>query len=126
MKNVVSNDKFVKEFKSELVKKGLSDSVIEKHINNIKLFIDYYLVVVRESNPLEGYVFISEFLEFWYNDRKDSVTQTTLKNAVTSVRKFYEYLRDFSYIDRDTYDNIVNILKENTSFYLNKINNKNN
>ena len=65
-KNEKRNEKFIHEFKAWLKKQNLSTKTINKHKNNMELYLNNYLPYYEIENMEEGTSYVYHFLVDWF------------------------------------------------------------
>jgi len=113
------NEQILKKFEVCFLKKGLSKGIINKHINNIRLFINDYLADDWEIRPIElDASSLVLFLE-WCIDKWIFNTSSGFVSALASIKIFYEYLnKDANYKIKEI--NKILSICDKKDYYANK------
>lgn len=59
---IEKNNKYIKKFQENLIKEGLSYRTINKHVDNIDLFANDFLLYSFEVTVANGITFIDDYL----------------------------------------------------------------
>ena len=111
--NQTRNKKFIKEFEEWLKEKSLSDKTIKKHISNVDLFINDYLNYYDIETAEEGITSVYSFLNGWFIEKCMWATPYTTKEEAASIKKFYAYMSEKGYVEKEDYKFLCEELKDN-------------
>ncbi len=106
------NAEYLQLFRDDLLKKGLTDKTIRKHINNIDFYINEFLNYYEPTVMEEGCYKVDEFLGDWFIRKAMWSNKTTIKENSASIKKFYKCMLDHHYIDVEDYKEVCSIIKE--------------
>ena len=110
--NQTRNKKIIKEFEEWLKEKSLSDKTIKKHISNVDLFINDYLNYYDVETAEEGITSVYSFLNGWFIERCMWATPYTTKEEAASIKKFYAYMSEKGYVEKEDYKFLCEELKD--------------
>ena len=110
--NQTRNKKFIKEFEEWLKEKSLSDKTIRKHISNVDLFINDYLNYYDIETAEEGITSVYSFLNGWFIEKCMWATPYTTKEEAASIKKFYAYMSEKGYVEKEDYKFLCEELKD--------------
>ncbi len=110
--NQTRNKKFIKEFEEWLKEKSLSDKTIKKHISNVDLFINDYLNYYDIETAEEGITSVYSFLNGWFIEKCMWATPYTTKEEAASIKKFYAYMSEKGYVEKEDYKFLCEELKD--------------
>ncbi len=110
--NQTRNKKFIKEFEEWLKEKSLSDKTIKKHISNVDIFINDYLNYYDIETAEEGITSVYSFLNGWFIEKCMWATPYTTKEEVASIKKFYAYMSEKGYVEKEDYKFLCEELKD--------------
>lgn len=96
--NEKRNKIFINNFESWLNEKGLVKKTIRKHISNIDLFLNNYLVYSDISTMEEGVSDIDIFLGDWFIRKCMWSSKNSIKETASSIKKFYQCMSEYEYI----------------------------
>jgi len=106
------NEKYLKEFENWLIEKGLGAKTINKHMDNIDLFLSdfmaYYLMMPME----EGCSEIGSFFSDFFIPKCMWATPNSVKMTAASIKKFYQCMVELNYVSKEDYDLLVEVIKE--------------
>ena len=111
--NQTRNKKFMKEFEEYLKEKSLSAKTIRKHISNVDLFINDYLNYYDVETAEEGINSVYSFLNGWFIEKCMWATPYTTKEEAASIKKFYAYMSEKGYVEKEDYKLLCEELKDN-------------
>lgn len=110
--NQTRNKKFIKEFEEWLKEKSLSDKTIKKHISNVDIFINDYLNYYDIETAEEGINSVYSFLNGWFIEKCMWATPYTTKEEAASIKKFYAYMSEKGYVEKEDYKFLCEELKD--------------
>lgn len=110
--NQTRNKKFMKEFEEWLKEKSLSDKTIKKHLSNVDLFINDYLNYYDVETAEEGITSVYSFLNGWFIEKCMWATPYTTKEEAASIKKFYAYMSEKGYVEKEDYKFLCEELKD--------------
>lgn len=110
--NQKRNKKFMKEFEEWLKEKSLSDKTIKKHLSNVDLFINDYLNYYDVETAEEGINSVYSFLSGWFIEKCMWATPYTTKEEAASIKKFYAYMSEKGYVEKEDYKFLCEELKD--------------
>ena len=110
--NQKRNKKFMKEFDEWLKEKSLSDKTIKKHLSNVDLFINDYLNYYDVETAEEGINSVYSFLSGWFIEKCMWATPYTTKEEAASIKKFYAYMSEKGYVEKEDYKFLCEELKD--------------
>lgn len=110
--NQTRNKKFIKEFEEWLKEKSLSDKTIKKHLSNVDLFINDYLNYYDVETAEEGINSVYSFLSGWFIEKCMWATPYTTKEEAASIKKFYAYMSEKGYVEKEDYKFLCEELKD--------------
>lgn len=94
------NEELLHEFGVWLMEKGLSEATIRRHLSNIDLYVNYFLLEEQATPAAEGYAAAGSYLDFWFI-RKVSASEWAIRSNAASLRKFYGFLVDRTLAEPD-------------------------
>lgn len=103
----------MKEFEEYLKEKSLSEKIIRKHISNVDLFINDYLNYYDIETAEESITSVYSFLNGWFIEKCMWTTPYTTKEEAASIKKFYAYMSEKGYVEKEDYVSLCRILKDN-------------
>ena len=110
--NQTRNKKFIKEFEEWLKEKSLSDKTLKKHISNVDIFINDYLNYYDIETAEEGITSVYSFLNGWFIEKCMWATPYTTKEEAASIKKFYAYMSEKGYVEKEDYKFLCEELKD--------------
>ena len=120
------NEKYLECFYDDLVKHQLKPNTIRKHISNVAFYINDFLNYYEPTEMKEGCYKIDEFLGDWFIRKAMWSNATTTKENGASLKKFYKCMLEHHYIEKEDYDELCYMIKNNMSDWIESVNNFNN
>ena len=117
-KNEKRNEKFIQEFKAWLKKQNLSIKTINKHKNNMELYLNNYLPYYESETMEEGTSSVYPFLGDWFIRKCMWSSRSSIKETASSIKKFYKCMNELGYIDKEKYELVAFTIKENMEEFL--------
>ena len=105
------NEKYLDIFEKDLA--GLSPKTVRKHLGNVDLFINDYLLLEDVIRMDEGIDQIDDFLGDFFIRKCMWSTPATIKSTAASIKKFYKSMKEHSFIEAEDYDRLCSTIKEN-------------
>lgn len=111
---IIRNTVYLAEFREDLEKAGLKDKTIRRHCNNVKLYINTFLLREEPLEAMEGASSyrIDDFLGYFLIRKCMWSTPVSIKSSAASIKKFYESMRNRSRIEIEDYDDLILAIKE--------------
>jgi site-specific recombinase XerD len=107
------NVKILENFESYLKEKNLSKNTIEKHLHNVRFYINEYLHYEEPTNASKGIDRIGYFLGDWFIRKAMWSSVAAIKENITSLKHFYTFLNSIGEIDSDQLIELKEEIKEN-------------
>ena len=115
------NKLLLEQFESYLKSSSLSQSTVDKHIDNIDFFINVFLLHEESQLPKEGYSQINYFLGSWFIKKAMWASVASIKANITSIKKFYQFMYDSDEITANDLAILKTEIKENKEYWLKAI-----
>ena len=106
------NEKILQEFEAYLKDAGLTSKTIEKHLDNIDFYINYYLLYDEFVSPDKGHYRLDDFFAYFFPRKAMWSGANSVKENITSLKKFYKYLNELSFITGDELKEMNKTIKE--------------
>lgn len=102
LRSIENENKIILErFEINLKDKKLSKSTVDKHVGNIDFFINDYLLRYEPIPAKEGSDEVGFFLGDWFIRKAMWASVTSIKENITSMKKFYQFMYESGEIDKD-------------------------
>lgn len=99
-----TNDELLKLFAHDLMECGLTNRTIDRHLSNVNLYINRYLLR-EDANTMEaGINNLDDFLGNFFIRKCMWSTPANIKTTATSIKKFYKCMLDYGKIEKADYD----------------------
>lgn len=112
------NEKYLNEFENWLKEKKLVSKTINGHLQNVDFYINEFLNYYDASEMEEGCHRIDEFLGDWFIRKCLWSTPSSVKSNAASIKKFYACMLELGHIDKENYEMLCEIIKENMEEWL--------
>ncbi len=116
-----SNHKIIAEFENWLFKKHLTKETIQKHLNNIDFYANGYLTRYEIIPVEDGALDIGSFLGDYFIRKASWSSKYTIKENISSFKKFYTFLHEIKKISKDDLDGMKEIIKEEKDEWIEEV-----
>lgn len=126
-KVIKQNNDLLNQFGEYLLQKDLKIKTINKHLDNLDLFLNHFLPYYAgnsENEIANIYDIVDEFDNYfgdWYIKKVLYSSVSTLKSSLTSLKKFYKFLYEIGKIGKVDLETINSIIKENKDEWILKM-----
>ena len=111
------NDRYLDEFYDDLVKAGLKEKTVSKHIDNLNFYLNTYLTRSAPLDMRAGCYKASDFLGNFFIRKCMWSTPTTIKGNAASFKKFYKSMLERGRILQDDYDFLRCVIKDDLDYW---------
>ena len=111
------NEKILEGFKEYLKNKKLANKTVEKHSDNIRFYVNEYLLYEDALRPNEGTEKVGYFLGCWFIRKAMWSSIASIKENITSLKHFYTYLNRIGEIDSEQLFELKEEIKENKDIW---------
>ena len=80
-------------------------------------FLSYYDFIKME----DGCSKIDDFLGYWFIRKALWASKNSIKESASSIKKFYKCMVSLGYVNKDDYNKMCEIIKENMEDWLSNI-----
>ena len=87
------NAELMNDFTAWLRERGLSDATVRRHLGNIDLYVNHYLLEEDAIPAADGCSNAGSYLGFWFI-RKVSATPSAIRSNAASLKRFYAFMVD--------------------------------
>jgi len=108
------NEKLLATFENWLAEKGLSEKTINKHLNNVDFFLNFYLVYYDPpTEAKDGWNSIGSFLGDFFIRKAMWSSPAQVRSGATSLKKFYAcMLEEYDILDESEYKELTEEIKD--------------
>ena len=107
------NDECLKLFKMDLENAKLAEKTISKHMDNVEMFLNEYLLSEDPDPMQKGARMLHKYFGGYYIYEYLFATPGTVKTTAASIKKFYKSMLDHEKITKDDFDYLVLDIKQN-------------
>ena len=116
-----SNDKHLESYAKWLEDKKLSTKTINKHLNNVDFYINYYLTYYDANDVTSGCYSIDGFLGNFFIRKALWSSVPQIKSTAASIKKFYQCMKEQGVVEEESYEYLCETIKENMDEWQNKM-----
>ena len=111
---IIRQDNFnlLDEFIIWLRGKGLTEKTIQKHVNNIELYINHFLLYEDETEAKNGVSMVDMFLGYWFIKKAMWANVAQIKSNAGSLKKFYGFMCKKGQIKQEQLDDLNVLIKQ--------------
>ena len=120
-KNKKRNEVYIQEFEFWLKEKDLVPKTIQKHIDNIELYLNDYLNYYEITKMEEGIFEVYSFLNDWFIRKCLWASKSSIKENASTIKKFYQCMSEKGYVKVDDYKLLCEEIKDNMSEFLDSL-----
>lgn len=107
------NDQYLDEFEESLKQAGLSEKTIERHLMNVRFYLNTYLLKYDPLDMVEGCYSVDEYLGYFFIRKCMWSTPKTIRENVTAFKKFYKCMLERGHISQKDFDALLESIKLN-------------
>ncbi len=108
-------------FERYLGDKKLSKATIDKHVGNIDFFTNDFLLYYEPIAAKDGSSQVGCFLGDWFIRKAMWASVTSIKENITSIKKFYQFMLEIGEIDNDEFAELKEEIKECKDDWIKKV-----
>lgn len=108
----IQNEKILEDFSEYLKETGLVARTVEKHVENIDFYINTYLLYYEIQSPDQGHDALDDFFGNFFAHKAMWSSPAAVKENITSLKKFYKYLNELSFVSDEDYQSMLEVVKE--------------
>ncbi len=112
------NEKYLEIFKDDLIAQDLVEKTIKKHLSNVEFYINVFLLHYGVIPMKDGVYEVDEFLGYYFIKKCLWSTPATIKENISSLKKFYKCMLEHELVSQESYDFLCTIIKENKEVWL--------
>ena len=112
------NEEILSDFEKHLVESGLTPKTTSKHIDNIDFYINYYLLYDEFASPDKGHYRLDDFFSYFFPRKAMWSSANSVKENITSLKKFYKYLNELFLITNDELKDMHSSIKKDKEDWL--------
>ena len=107
------NAKYLDEFAAWLAEKRKSEATIRRHCQNVKFYLDHFLLNEDAENAEDGVGMVGMFLGYWFIRKAMWASQASIKSNAASLKEFYTFMFERGRVSQADLDHLkVQIKKE--------------
>jgi len=105
------NHVYLDGYRKHLEAQGLKENTINKHVDNVDFYINYFLLYYDAISAKDGCCSIDGFLGYFFIRKAMWSSVAAIKSNIASIKKFYRYMLDIGVIKEEKYDRLCEIIK---------------
>lgn len=107
-----TNDLLLELFEEDLVKSGLKEKTINRHLSNVDFFLNEFLLRAGALPMEKGISMLDEYLGNFFIRKCMWSTPANIKTNATSIKKFYKSMLEHRKIEKEDYDFLCPCIKD--------------
>lgn len=115
------NAALVDRFAVYLLDKKVSQKTVNKHCSSILFYGNDYLVGYEGMDLAEDYSAISPFLDSWFIRKCMWANEKSIKEYITSFKKFYAWMDEAGELDEGDYKGLLQLIKEEKQGWIDRV-----
>lgn len=105
-------------FEKYLHKLGLSEPTVKKHLANIDLFINYFLLEFEIIGPEHGISEVEHFFGEWFPENIPDISKADITGYFATLRKFFTHQARAGYLEGEDIAALNYIINDNKGVWL--------
>ena len=107
-----TNNRLLQLFEEDLVKSGLKEKTINRHLSNVDFFLNEFLIRAGALPMEEGISMLDEYLGNFFIRKCMWSTPTNIKTNAASIKKFYKCMLEHGKIEKEDYEILSSCIKD--------------
>lgn len=107
-----TNNLLLQLFEEDLVKSGLKEKTINRHLSNVDSFLNEFLIRAGALPMEEGISMLDEYLGNFFIRKCMWSTPANIKTNATSIKKFYKCMLEHGKIEKEDYEILCSCIKD--------------
>lgn len=107
------NEKYLKVFETALAESGLAKRTIDSHYENVRFFINEFLLREMPRPMTDGWLCVEDFFGYFFIRKCMWSTPGTIKSTAASIKKFYKCMLEHGELEESYYKILCDTIKEN-------------
>ena len=108
---IEKNSEYLEIFEQDLSASGLKDKTIKRHLSNVSLYIDIFLLREEPLTMDHGTVMIDFFLGDYFIRKCMWSTPGSIKRTAASIKKFYKCMMEHEIVKKSDYEYLCHEIK---------------
>jgi len=105
------NGKLLEAFADWLSAKGLAESTIRRHCENMDFYLNHFLLYEDAEEAASGVTKVDMFLGFWFIRKAMWASQSAIKSNAASLKKFYTFMFEKGEVEEEDLDALKQDIK---------------
>lgn len=112
------NQELLRGFAEHLGKSGLKEKTINKHYQNVDVFLDYFLLYYEANTAAEGIDMIGDYLSDFFIRKCMWSSPAQTKQTIASFKKFYAYMETIGKVTTEELQDMHEEIKELSGYWI--------
>ena len=112
------NAVYLEMFERSMREQGLAESTVHRHLGNAEFYLNDYLLYYDVNDMEFGCFDVGGFLGDFFIRKCTWSSPATIKENATSIRKFYQCMRDNGLVSSDDYAELAQTIEEDMGEWL--------
>ncbi|MFW5893618.1 MAG: recombinase [bacterium] len=105
------NEKLLAAFADWLSAKGLAESTIRRHCENMDFYLNHFLLYEDAEEATSGVTKVDMFLGEWFIRKAMWANQAAIKSNAASLKKFYTFMVEKGKVEKEDLDELKQDIK---------------
>ena len=97
------NESLLREFSDWLENKGISQKTIDKHLVNVRIFLDEYLLIEDVESLEDAVIYVNDYMGRYLIERQSWNCGKNVRESITSLKKFFRAMLELGEVDDISY-----------------------
>lgn len=105
------NEKLLESFADWLSAKGLADSTIRRHCENMDFYLNHFLLHDDAVEAAGGVTRIDMFLGYWFIRKAMWADRSAIKSYAATLKKFYTFMFEKGEVEKEDLEELKQDIK---------------
>lgn len=115
------NAELIDAFADWLQAKGLSEKTVDTHCRNMDFYLNHFLLYEDAIEAAGGMDEVGMFLGDWFIRKAMWSSPSAIKSNAASLKKFYTFMAEKGYIDKEDLDELKEDIREGMPEWLGRM-----
>ena len=105
------NAELLSDFRDWLNGKSLSETTVQKHVDNIDFYVNEYLLYEDAIAAADGCMDAGMFLGDWYIRKAAWTSEASIRGSAASLKKFYTFMQEKGLVQEEDVQELHKMIK---------------
>jgi len=106
------NAELLEQFGQWLSEMGLAEKTVQRHVENVDLYINSFLLYEDAIAAKEGASQVSMFLGYWFIRKAMWASPNAIRENAASLKKFYTFMQEQGKVSAEALQDLKETVKE--------------